>query len=189
MIINYKIEYSINSGNTWTILSKESSRALFYNITGLTNGLSYIFRVSAINAVGTGNPSQVSDTIVPNNSLPSAPRDLAVTRVSDTATLSWVVPITVGASAISDYHIELSTNYGLSWINAPNDVVNTSTSFIINGIRSGPTYYFRVSAINSTGPGSYAEVISIGNDVPVDPEEPPSPSWDFGKIAFTGVCI
>jgi len=189
IIINYKIEYSINSGNTWTILSKESSRALFYNITGLTNGLSYIFRVSAINAVGTGNPSQVSDSIVPNNSLPSAPRNLAVTRVSDTATLSWVVPITVGASAISDYHIELSTNYGLSWINAPNDVVGTSTSFIINGIQSGPTYYFRVSAINNDGAGSYAQVISIGNDVPEDPEEPPSTSWDFGKIAFTGVCI
>ena len=189
LIINYKIEYSINSGNTWTILSKESSKALFYNITGLTNGLSYIFRVSAINAVGTGNPSQVSDSIVPNSFLPNAPRNLAVTRVSDTATLSWVVPNDVGNSAISDYHIQLSTNYGLSWINAPNDVVNTSTSFIINGIQSGPTYYFRVSAINSTGPGSYAQVISIGNDVPEPPEEPPSTSWDFGKIAFTGVCI
>lgn len=189
IIINYKIEYSINSGGTWTILSKESSNKLYYNVAGLTNSLSYIFRVSAINAVGTSNPSQVSDNIVPSSSLPTAPRNLVASRVVDTVTLSWVVPITVGNSAISDYHIELSTNYGLSWINAPSDVVDTSTSFIINGIQSGPTYYFRVSAINSTGPGSYAQVISTGNDVPVDPEVDPVNIWDFGKIAFTGVCV
>ena len=190
IIINYKIEYSINDGNTWTTLSKESSKLLSYDITGLTNGLSYIFRVSAINAVGTSNPSQVSASIVPSNSLPSAPRNLVVSRVLTTATLSWVVPITVGDSAINDYHIEFSTDSGLSWINAPNDVVAIDTSFIINGILPGPTYSFRVRAMNSNGPGSYAQVDSIGDDPP--PPPPPDPEgklWDFGKIAFTGVCI
>lgn len=189
-IINYKIEYSINDGNTWTTLSKESSKLLSYNITGLTNGLSYIFRVSAINAVGTSNPSQVSSSIVPSNSLPSAPRNLAVSRVLTTATLSWVVPITVGDSAINDYHIEFSTDSGLSWINAPNDVVAIDTSFIINGILPGPTYSFRVRAMNSAGAGSYAQVDSIGDDPPPPPPPDPKTSdFDFGKIAFTGVCI
>ena len=190
IIINYKIEYSINDGNTWTTLSKESSKLLSYNITGLTNGLSYIFRVSAINAVGTSNPSQVSASIVPSNSLPSAPRNLAVSRVLTTATLSWVVPSNVGNSAINDYHIEFSTDSGLSWINAPNDVVAIDTSFIINGILTGPAYSFRVRAMNSFGAGSYAQVNSMGDDPPVNPPPDPKTSdWDFGKIAFTGVCI
>ena len=44
--------------------------------------------------------------------------------------------------------------------------------------------------MNSQGAGSYAQVNSAGEDPPPPPPPDPKTSdFDFGKIAFTGVCI
>ena len=91
-VINYKIEYSANSGATWTTYEKPVSKSTSLSLTGLSNGVSYVFRVSAINSVGTGAPSQVSDSATPNAGKPSLVRSLAQSRGNLTVTLTWIVP-------------------------------------------------------------------------------------------------
>lgn len=56
-ITDYKIEYSTNSGSTWTEWVHVPSAATSATVTGLPDYLTYIFRVSAINAVGQGTIS------------------------------------------------------------------------------------------------------------------------------------
>ena len=53
-LIDYKLEYSTNSGSSWTTYSHAAGWATSITTTGLTDYLTYIWRVSAINAVGSG---------------------------------------------------------------------------------------------------------------------------------------
>jgi hypothetical protein len=62
-ITDYTVQYSSNSGSTWTTFSRSASTALSATVTGLTNGTSYIFRVAAVSALGTGSYSTASATV------------------------------------------------------------------------------------------------------------------------------
>jgi hypothetical protein len=53
-ITNYLIQFSSNNGNSWTAVSRPASTATTATVTGLVNGVTYIFRVAAVNSVGTG---------------------------------------------------------------------------------------------------------------------------------------
>jgi hypothetical protein len=52
-ITDYSIQYSSNAGSSYTSFSHSASAATTATITGLSAG-SYLFRVAAINSVGTG---------------------------------------------------------------------------------------------------------------------------------------
>jgi surface protein len=65
-ITDYTIQFSSNSGSSWTTFSDTVSSSTSVVITGLTNGLSYIFRVAAVNSVGTGSYSTNSGVVIPN---------------------------------------------------------------------------------------------------------------------------
>ena len=62
-IIDYAIEYSSNSGSTWSSYSHSMSTSTSATITGLTGGGSYIFRIAALSALGYGSYSTSSSSI------------------------------------------------------------------------------------------------------------------------------
>ena len=51
-ITDYIIEFKLTSGSTWEIYNDSQSSSTFINITGLTNDLSYSFRIKSVNGVG-----------------------------------------------------------------------------------------------------------------------------------------
>ena len=153
-ISDYVIESSDDSGETWTTFADSTSTSTSATVTGLTNGESYWFRVSASNALGTGAPSTHVVAVPWEVLSPSAPRDLIVTSVQLTSIgLSWTAPSTDGGGAIVDYVIEHSSNSGGTWVTF-NDVRSTVRSTTVTGLTSGVRYLFRVSAVNSAGQGS-----------------------------------
>jgi hypothetical protein len=63
-ITDYVVQYSSNSGSTWTTFSDSTSTTTAATVTGLTNGVTYSFRVACVNAVGTSAYSAVSSGVV-----------------------------------------------------------------------------------------------------------------------------
>ena len=67
-IFDYDIEYSSNDGSTWTTWSHAPSTTASAIVTGLTDYQTYLFRVSAVNAVGKGQNSDNSPGAIQSNS-------------------------------------------------------------------------------------------------------------------------
>ena len=65
-ITDYVVQYSSNSGSTWSTFSDSTSTTASATVTGLTNGTSYTFQVSATNSIGTGSYSTASSAVTPN---------------------------------------------------------------------------------------------------------------------------
>ncbi|MFA6184609.1 MAG: S8 family serine peptidase [Candidatus Shapirobacteria bacterium] len=164
-IVQYQIGYKESViGDTeinWTTQVVATSEINISNIpvTGLTNGVSYDFRVAAVNQTGLG-AYVYSYGIVPVAPVPvpSAPGNLTGVSNSNQVTLNWNAPVDVG-STILDYQIE----YGIgdSWITFTHEVSITGTSTTVTGLTNGVSYDFRVSAINQTGVGSTSSPITI----------------------------
>jgi titin len=155
-ISDYLIEYRAGAGS-WVTWSHTASTTTSATITGLTNGTSYTFRVSAINAVGTGTASTISSSYTPAT-IPGAPTTVAGTRGNAQVSLTWSAPSSSGGSTLTDYLIEYLPSGG-SWTTWSH-TASTSTSATITGLTNGTSYTFRVSAINAIGTSAASTVSS-----------------------------
>lgn len=98
-ITDYLIEQSDDGGNSWTTVADGTSTVRSFTVTGLTNAVTYSFRISAINTVGTGSASEtVSAT--PAAPTRSSSRDRSEDDAS-TETLLPTIPRSAGAPALS----------------------------------------------------------------------------------------
>jgi len=64
-ITDYVVQFSSNSGSSWTTFSDGTSTATSATVTGLTNGTAHVFRVAGINGIGTGAYSTASAAVTP----------------------------------------------------------------------------------------------------------------------------
>jgi len=152
-ITDYAIQYSSNGGSTWSTFSHAVSTAVSATVTSLANGTSYVFRVAAVNGMGTGSYTAQSSAVVPA-ATPGVPSSLAATAGNSQASLSWSAPASSGGSAITDYSIQYSSNGGTSWITFSH-TASAVVSTTVTGLANGTSYVFRVAAVNGVGTGSY----------------------------------
>lgn len=107
-------------------------------VTGLTDGQSYAFTVSAVTAHGEGPQSALSPSATPH-SAPLAPGQVSATAGSNTAHVTWA-----GSSGASSYTVQIEPA-------APDgrtsQTVGGTTNITWGGLRNGETYYFRVIAL------------------------------------------
>ena len=125
------------------------SAATSITVTGLTTGLSYAFRVSAVSADGrTGTVSAVSDVALAASApgLPGTP--VIGARSSTSVALSWSAGAANG-STITDYVVEYQTGGG-AWVTYAHPV-SSATSITVEGLTTGLSYAFRVSAVSGDG--------------------------------------
>jgi hypothetical protein len=157
-ITDYVIEYSTNGGGSWTAFPDGTTTTTSAVVTGLDNGTAYIFRVSAVNAAGTGDPSAVSASITPQAFPPEAPTVPFATGGNQQASITWTAPFDRG-SAITDYEIQYSSDNGVNWTTFP-DGASTATSGTVIGLTNGTAYIFRVAARNANGLSNYSPASS-----------------------------
>lgn len=156
-VTGYKIEYKVGSSGYSTLVANTGNTATTYTHTGLTAGLVYVYKISAINSAGASNPSQEASAIPTaqststTNAAPAAPTSLVATSVSGTQiNLSWITPSNTGGSPITGYKIEAKKGTGSFEVISQN-TGNTATTYAHTGLTTAAVYYYRVYAINSVG--------------------------------------
>ena len=113
-ITDYVVEYTTDT--EWTTFTDGISTVTSATVTGLTNGVTYTFRVSARNAVGTGAASGSVSAVPWLVLVPGVPRELTITGVTAlTVSLQWRVPATDGGGVITGYVVEQSGDGGSTW--------------------------------------------------------------------------
>ncbi|NBP00505.1 MAG: hypothetical protein EBU90_10355 [Proteobacteria bacterium] len=168
-ILDYDIQYSSNSGLTWTTFVKPTSTQTTATVTSLTNGTSYIFRVAAINRIGQSEYSIPSIPVTPSISSPEQPTNLVAQGTNASLVLSWTAPESNGGANISNYSVQYSTNSGLTYTTVTTN--STNNTFTLLNLVNGTDYTVRVAAINSIGVGIYSQTV-IGRPVNQLPSEP-----------------
>ncbi len=162
-ITDYLIEYKLNSEpTTWSIFSDGTSTSTSATVTGLSNGSLYNFRVSAINAVGTGTASSTANATPSAPTAPAAPTIGTAVAGDSSASVSFT-PGSNGGSAITGYTATSS----------PGGFTGTGSSspITVSGLTNGVSYTFTVTATNAVGTSSAS---SASNSVTPNAEVPTS---------------
>jgi titin len=176
-ITDYVVEF--NDGSGFAVFADGTSTATSASVTGLTNGTSYTFRVSAVNAAGTGAASSASSAVIPRT-FPSAPTSVSGTPGNTSVSLTWTAPSNGGA-AITDYVVEFSSGAGFAVFA---DGTSAATSATVTGLTNGTPYTFRVSATNNVSTGAVSTASSAVTPRTV-PDAPTSVSGIFGNTSVS----
>ena len=143
-VSGYKVEYSAD-GSTFTTAAANNA-ATSYNVLGLVNGTQYTFRVSAINAAGTG--SSVTVTGTPVGAMPIS--NFSASSENQSSTLQWSSPANGGAT-ITGLRIRSSSDNGVSWSTQQASLAAGTTSYLVSGLTNGTTYTFEVVVLTNLG--------------------------------------
>ncbi len=144
-ITSYKIYQGTSSGGETLLLSTGNSNTT-YTSTGLTNGTTYYYEVSAVNSVGEGSKS--SEANATPGGVPGAPTGGNAYSETGHAQIYWTAPSNNG-SPISSFSIYRSTTSGGETYIGSNGV--TSYNDTSSGVTN--TYYYEVAATNAFGQG------------------------------------
>ena len=195
-ITNYRVQVSTSPTGPWADAAGgcaplRPAAPLECDAGSLTNGTTYYFRVIAINAQGSSEPSPPSDGVIPTATVvvPSAPQDVVAEAENGKALVSWMEPESDGGSDVTGYRVQVSQSAGGPWTNAAGGCAATAASTALQceatGLTNGQTYYFQVAAINSQGTGEYS---SPSNAV-LPATLPGAPSGLGGTGSLNGVSL
>jgi hypothetical protein len=113
-------------------------------ISGLTNGTSYVISVKAVSAIGQSIPI-LSKAIIAA-SIPSAPLSLAGVRAVGSAGLTWTNPSSNGGLPIIGYNISYTLAGVVKLVK-----VKAVNATIIKGLVNGTEYTFTIQAVTAIG--------------------------------------
>ncbi len=148
----FRIYWATTAGITTasdTIVDQSGKGITFpHTVTNVTNGTTYYYRVSAIDA---GIESALSNEVSakPSEDIPIAPPEKVTAQKGDkSVTLSWGAVI--GAAT---YNVYWATKAGIT-LNADSITGITKTGYTHSGLTNLTTYYYRVSALDGSGKAS-----------------------------------
>ncbi|UCE37359.1 MAG: right-handed parallel beta-helix repeat-containing protein, partial [Thermoplasmata archaeon] len=173
------IGYNIYRNGTEMPLDFVPANHLWFNDTGLINGMTYTYNVSAVNGKGEGPNATIS--AIPGT-FPSEPESLQVEEGYGYVNISWAPPKSDGGFSIFEFNIYRNGTVGL-YANVSAGQLWFNDTSVINGT----TYTYNITAINAIGEGPNSDNImgtSLIQTVPLKPQDPQTANGD-GYVNLT----
>jgi titin len=162
---NFPVSFNFTDQNTGSFnFSKE--------ITGLTGGVSYYFRVRFRNAIGNAPWTSTNISASASNTPPSQITDFSVTPNYQSYPYQWNMAWTYpanGGSSITWYEIQEDSSATFS---NPTTMQQSQSPISRNVETQDSTRYFRIRASNSLGNGEWSSPITAYYDTPTVPGAP-----------------
>jgi len=152
-VTGYRLESSANAGATWVLASSPTAGEVSAVISGLNANATYVFRVAAVTAFGTGQYTSASApvAIYGAQTPPSEPRSVSAVPSTTSIVLTWQPPANAGSSAVIDYTIK----YGSQTATA------SGTTYTITGLTPATSYSISIAARSSAGTGAWATPAAV----------------------------
>ncbi|MEJ0099039.1 MAG: fibronectin type III domain-containing protein [Pseudomonadota bacterium] len=155
---NYYVKRATSSTGTYTQVAISSATSL--TDSGLSNGTTYYYVVSAANEVGqSANSSLASATPQAPATVPAAPGNLSATAGNAQVALTWSA-----SSGATSYNLKRSTTSGGPYTQV---TTATATSYTNTGLTNNTTYYYVISAVNAVGEGANSAQVGATPQAPV----------------------
>ncbi|WP_238388806.1 fibronectin type III domain-containing protein [Roseimaritima ulvae] len=145
----FRVEASTDGGTTFTTVATTGINENLVDVTDLTPGEVYQFRVFATN--GIDSPASGTSSLTTSADPPTS-----VTATGNTTTsieVQWQYP--VGDTSTSE--LEMSED-GVSFTVVDSSI--SQSSYVVDSLTSGTTYYFRVRVATAAGSAAYSAVVS-----------------------------
>jgi fibronectin type 3 domain-containing protein len=168
---SYNLYWATTPGVTKANGTKIAGATSPYVHGSRTNGTTYYYVVTAVNAGGESASSAQVSAVASATPAPAAPTGLVATANDKQVALSWTA-VTGAAS----YKVYRSTTAGVTKGTGTNVASPSSPSFTDPSLTNGTTYYYVVTALNSNGESTDSAQVSA---IPV----PPVPSVPTGVAA------
>jgi fibronectin type 3 domain-containing protein len=155
-ITGYRVYRGTSSGSE-TLLTTLGN-VTSWTDSGVTNGTTYFYKVTALNSVGeSGASNELSATPTQPATVPGAPSLTSATAGNGSVALGWSAPSSNGGSAITGYKIYRGTSSGNETLLT---TIGNVTSWTDNGVTNGTTYFYKVTALNSVGESAASNEMS-----------------------------
>jgi formylglycine-generating enzyme required for sulfatase activity len=174
-VFDYVIQVSSrpDSSTAWpvfTTLTKPESAARSFSLAA-TNGHEYRFRVGALNGLGVGAWSNVTDIVTPTSF--AAPSNLTATAYNASALINWSTPGSIPSGVvITQYAVRWSIDDGQTWLPSRNGILTGSvtTAKTILNLQNNIPYVFSVRGIAANTAGIWSipstQVIPLSSSPP-----------------------
>ena len=170
-ITGYQVQYSSTGGAVWQSAPDVTTPTTATTVTGLQNGVGYIFRVRATSYAGVGAWSANTGVITPPGG-PTPPSSVAATAGNSRATVSWIAPIN-SSSAIVGYRVTAAPG-GQTCTTSAVPPSTPATACVVTGLTNGQPYTFTVVAVTTSG-----------TSAPSAPSNAVTPSGPTASITIT----
>ncbi len=137
----------------WAKIPDTAAAIRSQTVTGLTNDITYMFAVRAVNPSGDGPASTATGVPVP---VPAAPVNLSATPGDGEVALSWDDP---GNATITKY--QYSTDGGANFSDFDGGSSASTTAYTVTGLTNSTEYTLALRAVNPTGNGEASTVTAL----------------------------
>ena len=155
----YTVEKMDTEKGIWVPCGETIGRTPEFDVEGLNEGSTYMFRVKAVNNEGESEPLETDTMTLAKNPFdpPGPPKDVKIEDYDRKwVKLSWTKPSYDGGARITHYVIEKKEDISTRFVKA----VDTDTDecfFKVTDLTENSKYKFRVRASNKAGVGPPSE--------------------------------
>ncbi|XP_057712473.1 myomesin 1a (skelemin) isoform X2 [Corythoichthys intestinalis] len=178
-ILGYYVDRCEVGTHHWAQCNDTPVKYARFPVTGLVEGRSYVFRVTALNKAGVSRASRISDVVIAMDPfdrarllgpsapwtgmikfteedhtagvVPGEPTDVVVTEATKSyVVLAWKPPVQRGHEGVM-YYIEKCVSGSDMWQRVNTSMPVKSPRFALFDLSEGKSYSFRVRCCNSAG--------------------------------------